>query len=148
MNNYPLTTLLTLWNHLNTGILLLDTPHPQLYDRKNLFRRWTPSTDTSDNIPLRTKHKFFIEKFVCMRERLEFNGKTFGTWHGHLDHQTSLARSVCCRQRGEYGHTALRLVWAGSWSAHQRTSGSRLRGPWRWLICRNGISFPDFHIIR
>lgn len=39
-----------------------------------------------------------------------FNGKTFGTWHGHLDHRISLARIACCRQRGGYGRTESRLA--------------------------------------
>lgn len=54
-----------------------------------------------------------------------FNGKTSGSEHGHRDHRTSWARSVCCRPRGECGRTRRVPASAGSCCAHRCTFGSR-----------------------
>jgi len=53
-----------------------------------------------------------------------FNGMTFGILHAHLDLQTSLARTVCCRRRGVFCRIAPTPASTGSWSARRRTSGS------------------------
>lgn len=61
------------------------------------------------------------------------NGRISGISHAHPDLRTSWARTACCRRRGGYGRIGREPASAGSWSARQRTFGSRRRWIWRWL---------------
>ena len=68
-----------------------------------------------------------------------FLEKLFGT------NRTSLVHSGGCQQLIRFCRIGQGLAWAGSWSAHRRTSGSMQRWTWRWLDGWRRFGMCDHH---
>lgn len=89
------------------------------------IRKGIVATSASSHAVANQTPALFDRDNIHDRRLVPLNGKTSGNGHGHLDHQTSLARNVCCRQRAEYGRTRREPASAGSCCAHRCTFGSR-----------------------